>query len=67
MLICFNYTNGCYNYAVMSVTLSVFDAQALSFHQKLGGMCGDPKVIVATSTNPKMVGGILLFVSYGVM
>ncbi|CAN6817495.1 unnamed protein product [Brassica oleracea] len=45
---------------MMSVTLSVFDAQALSFHQKLGGMCGDPKVIVATSTNPKMVGGRLL-------
>ncbi|CAN6834703.1 unnamed protein product, partial [Brassica oleracea] len=41
------------------VTLSMFDAQAVSFHQKLGGMCGDPKVIVATSINPKMVGGRL--------
>ncbi|CDY46865.1 BnaC01g27690D [Brassica napus] len=43
----------------VSVTLSLFDAQAVSFHQKLGGMCGDPKVIVATSINPKMVGGRL--------
>ena len=44
----------------MSVTLSLFDAQAVLFHQKLEGMRGDPKVIVATSINPKMVGGILL-------
>ncbi|KAH0886813.1 hypothetical protein HID58_062909 [Brassica napus] len=43
----------------VSVTLSLFDAQAVSFHQKLGGMRGDPKVIVATSINPKMVGGRL--------
>ncbi|CAN7076992.1 unnamed protein product [Brassica oleracea var. botrytis] len=40
----------------VSVTLSLFDAQAVSFHQKLGGMRSDPKVIVATSINPKMVG-----------
>lgn len=51
----------------MSITLSMFDVQAVAFHQKLGGMRGDLKVIVATSINPKMVGGILLFVSYGVM
>ncbi|KAG2294973.1 hypothetical protein Bca52824_041642 [Brassica carinata] len=44
----------------VSVTLSLFDAQAVLFHQKLEGMRGDPKVIVATSINPKMVGGILL-------
>ncbi|KAF3591750.1 hypothetical protein DY000_02020219 [Brassica cretica] len=43
----------------VSVTLSLFDAQAVSFHQKLGGMRGDPKVIVATSINPKMFGGRL--------
>lgn len=43
----------------VSVTLSLFDAQAVSFHQKLGGMHDDPKVIVATSINPKMVGGRL--------
>ncbi|CAF1917187.1 unnamed protein product [Brassica napus] len=43
----------------VSVTLSLFDAQAVSFHQKLGGMRDDPKVIVATSINPKMVGGRL--------
>ncbi|KAF2610012.1 hypothetical protein F2Q70_00009775 [Brassica cretica] len=39
----------------VSVTLSLFDAQAVLFHQKLEGMRGDPKVIVATSINPKMV------------
>ncbi|CAF2147434.1 unnamed protein product, partial [Brassica napus] len=43
----------------VSVTLSLFDAQAVLFHQKLGGMRDDPKVIVATSINPKMVGGRL--------
>ncbi|CDY22457.1 BnaC03g61700D [Brassica napus] len=43
----------------VSVTLSLFDAQAVSFHQKLGGMRDDPKVIVTTSINPKMVGGRL--------
>ncbi|KAF8117700.1 hypothetical protein N665_0008s0054 [Sinapis alba] len=39
------------------VTLSLFDAQAVSFHKKLDGMRVDPKVIVATNINPKMVGG----------
>ena len=48
----------------VSVTLSLFDAQAVSFHQKLGGMRDDPKVIVATSIYPKMVGGISLLISY---
>ncbi|KAF2565680.1 hypothetical protein F2Q68_00024907 [Brassica cretica] len=43
----------------VSVTLSLFDAQAVSFHQKLEGMRVDPKVIVATNINPKMVGGRL--------
>ncbi|KAL0706077.1 hypothetical protein Bca4012_072503 [Brassica carinata] len=40
-----------------TVTLSLFDAQAVSFHKKLEDMNGDPRVIVATSINPKMVGG----------
>ncbi|KAF3578141.1 hypothetical protein DY000_02030184 [Brassica cretica] len=43
----------------VSVTLSLFDAQAVSFHQKLEGMRVDRKVIVATNINPKMVGGRL--------
>ncbi|CAN7118990.1 unnamed protein product [Brassica rapa subsp. narinosa] len=43
----------------VSITLSMFDVQAVAFHQKLGGMRGDLKVIVATSINPKMVGGRL--------
>ncbi|KAL0724464.1 hypothetical protein Bca4012_039063 [Brassica carinata] len=47
----------------VSVTLSLFDCQAVSFHKKLEGMRDDPKLIVATNINPKMVGGILLFYS----
>ncbi|CAH8385637.1 unnamed protein product [Eruca vesicaria subsp. sativa] len=43
----------------VSVTLSIFDAKAVDFHQKLDRMLIDPKVIVATSINPKMVGGRL--------
>lgn len=41
----------------VSVTLSLFDSQAVSFHRKLEGMRVDSKVIVATNINPKMVGG----------
>uniref|UniRef100_A0A0D3BNF3 DUF223 domain-containing protein n=1 Tax=Brassica oleracea var. oleracea TaxID=109376 RepID=A0A0D3BNF3_BRAOL len=36
---------------------NLFDAQAVSFHKKLEDMNGDPRVIVATSINSKMVGG----------
>ncbi|CAH8320473.1 unnamed protein product [Eruca vesicaria subsp. sativa] len=43
----------------VSVALSLFDAEAVDFHQKLDRMLIDPKVIVATSINPKMVGGRL--------
>ncbi|XP_013614348.1 PREDICTED: uncharacterized protein LOC106320521 isoform X4 [Brassica oleracea var. oleracea] len=39
------------------VILSLFDSQAVSFHKKPEDMNGDPMVIVATSINPKMVGG----------
>ncbi|KAL0864280.1 hypothetical protein Bca101_043398 [Brassica carinata] len=41
-----------------SVTMSLFDAQAVSIHNQLE-MLGDPRVVVATSINPKMVGGSL--------
>ena len=44
-----------------TVTLSLFDSQAVSFHKQLGELCGDPKVIVATNINPKLIGGIELF------
>ena len=47
----------------VSVTLSLFDCQAVLFHKKLEGMRDDPKVIVATNINPKMIGGILLIYS----
>ncbi|KAF3544634.1 hypothetical protein DY000_02010697 [Brassica cretica] len=43
------------------VILSLFDAQAVSFHKKLEDMNGDPMVIVATSINPKMVGGTHIY------
>ncbi|CAN6989704.1 unnamed protein product [Brassica oleracea var. botrytis] len=43
------------------VILSLFDAQAVSFHKKLEDMNGDPRVIVATSINSKMVGGTHIY------
>ncbi|XP_013631145.1 PREDICTED: uncharacterized protein LOC106336758 [Brassica oleracea var. oleracea] len=42
-----------------TVTLSLFYSQAVAFHKQLEAMRVDPKVIVATSINPKMVGGTL--------
>ncbi|KAF2542424.1 hypothetical protein F2Q68_00031160 [Brassica cretica] len=40
-----------------SVTLSLFDCQAVSFHKKLESMRDDPNVVVDTNINPKMIGG----------
>lgn len=42
----------------VSVTLSLFDSHAVSLHSRLEAMCVDPRVIIATSLNPKMVGGM---------
>ncbi|CAN6832497.1 unnamed protein product [Brassica oleracea] len=42
-----------------SVTLSLFDCQTVSFHKKLESMRDDPKVVVDTNINPKMIGGRL--------
>ncbi|KAF2554709.1 hypothetical protein F2Q68_00015039 [Brassica cretica] len=42
-----------------TITLSLFDSQSVAFHKQLEAMRVDPKVIVATSINPKMVGGRL--------
>ena len=41
-----------------TVTLSFFDSQAVAFHIQLEAMRVDPKVMVVTSINPKIVGGI---------
>lgn len=41
-----------------TVILSLFDTQAVAFHRQLESLRTDPKVVVATSINPKMVGGI---------
>ncbi|KAF2616407.1 hypothetical protein F2Q68_00039611 [Brassica cretica] len=40
-----------------SMTMSLFDAQAVNIHNQLEKMRGDPRVVVATSVNPKMGGG----------
>ncbi|CAH8386685.1 unnamed protein product [Eruca vesicaria subsp. sativa] len=42
-----------------TITLSLFDAEAVAFHHMLDNMRIDPKVIVATAINSKMVGGRL--------
>ncbi|CAN6842248.1 unnamed protein product [Brassica oleracea] len=39
-----------------SVTMSLFDAQAAKIHNQLEQMGVDPRVFVATSVNPKIVG-----------
>ncbi|CAF2067873.1 unnamed protein product, partial [Brassica napus] len=42
-----------------TVTLSFFDSQVVAFHKQLEAMRVDPKVMVVTSINPKIVGGRL--------
>ncbi|XP_013633187.1 PREDICTED: uncharacterized protein LOC106338849 [Brassica oleracea var. oleracea] len=42
-----------------TVTLSFFDSQAVAFHIQLEAMRVDPKVMVVTSINPKIVRGRL--------
>lgn len=48
----------------MSVTLSLLDNQAVSFHKKLEGMRDDPKVIVATSINPRLLKVFNCYIPY---
>ncbi|KAH0904423.1 hypothetical protein HID58_043926 [Brassica napus] len=43
----------------MYVTMSLFDSQAVKIHNQQETMRGNPRVVVATSVNPKMVGGRL--------
>lgn len=60
----FNYVNRCAIFDLCSddtVTLSLFDSQAVALHMQLESMRDDPKVIVATSINPKLVGGSEVF------
>ncbi|CAN6913934.1 unnamed protein product, partial [Brassica oleracea] len=38
----------------ISLTLSLIDSQYVSFHKKLEGFLGDPRVVVTSSINPKM-------------
>ncbi|KAL0887199.1 hypothetical protein Bca101_011182 [Brassica carinata] len=41
----------------VSVTVSVFDYQAVSFHKQLQGYEVDPRMVVATGINPKLIEG----------
>ncbi|KAL0685761.1 hypothetical protein Bca4012_052609 [Brassica carinata] len=43
----------------VSVSLSMFDAQAVSFHINLDRFKGDPRVVLTTGIDPKIVGGNL--------
>ncbi|CAG7868716.1 unnamed protein product [Brassica rapa] len=43
----------------VSVTMSMFDSQPVKLHNQLESMGCDPRVLVATSINPKIVGGHL--------
>nr|VDD53275.1 unnamed protein product [Brassica oleracea] len=45
----------------VSVTMSMFDSQPVKLHNKLESMGGDPRVLVATSINPKIVGGTRIY------
>ncbi|CAH8388643.1 unnamed protein product [Eruca vesicaria subsp. sativa] len=42
-----------------SVTLSLFDAEAISFHRRLECTDVGPRIFVATNINPRLVGGRL--------
>lgn len=37
--------------------MSLFDSQAVKLHKQLESVGGDPRVLVAASINPKIVGG----------
>ncbi|CAN7017822.1 unnamed protein product, partial [Brassica oleracea var. botrytis] len=40
-----------------TVCVSLFDSLALAFHSKLGGYGREPRFVLATGINPKMVAG----------
>lgn len=44
----------------LTVCVSLFDALAYAFHEKLTRYGAEPKVVLVTSINPKIVGGELL-------
>ncbi|KAL0683261.1 hypothetical protein Bca4012_050109 [Brassica carinata] len=45
------------NRVMATMTMSFFDAQAVKIHNQLEQIGVDPRVVVATSVNPKIVGG----------
>ncbi|KAG2255800.1 hypothetical protein Bca52824_075094 [Brassica carinata] len=53
------------SYVGKVMTMSLFDAQAVNIHNQLEKMRGDPRVVVATSVNPKMGGRIFLNATSG--
>lgn len=48
----------------VSVSLRMFDAQAVSFHIHLARFKGAPRVVVTTGIDPKIVGGNLSCSTY---
>ncbi|KAH0870215.1 hypothetical protein HID58_077237 [Brassica napus] len=43
-----------------NVCVSMFDSLALAFHTKLDSYGREPRVVIATSVNPKIVGGMCI-------
>nr|VDD55505.1 unnamed protein product [Brassica oleracea] len=44
-----------------NVCVSMFDSLPLAFHTKLDSYGREPRVVIATSVNPKIVGGMRIF------
>lgn len=44
----------------LSVCVSLFDGLAYAFHEKMTSYGAEPKVVLVTSINPKIVGGEFL-------
>ena len=49
-----------------NVCVSMFDSLALAFHTKFDSYGREPKIIIATSLNPKIVGvDVFMFLNFG--
>ncbi|XP_013595992.1 PREDICTED: uncharacterized protein LOC106304139 [Brassica oleracea var. oleracea] len=49
----------------ITVVISIFDALALAFYNKLESYGTEPTIVLATSINPKLVGGRFVNVTSG--
>ncbi|CAN6892892.1 unnamed protein product [Brassica oleracea var. botrytis] len=50
-----------------SVCVSLFDHMALAFHTKFDSYGKEPRIVLATGVNPKIVGGKRVFVIWGLL